>query len=204
MSRNQFACKLVALLGLAICGTPLFAQKNYVGDPRPRSSVGGYAGNEMRNIYTQDVGRGYTSQSLNAIALDSARARVENVGQSAAGLGSGGSIGLTSPPRLGKPFSSVSQAPTTSPYLNLFREGIGEANDFDYQTLVRPQIQQQQMNQQFERQQLELARRVQKISAQSDYKNAAGAEDQYPTGHHTVFGQYGHYYPTINQTVKKR
>src|SRR5262249_15126384 len=106
--------------------------------------------------------------------------------------------------RLGKPFSSVSQTPTVSPYLNLFREGIGEANDFDYQTLVRPQVQQQQMNQQFERQQLELARRVQKISAQSDYKNPAGAEDQYPTGHQTVFGQHGHYYPTINQTVKKR
>ena len=127
----------------------------------------------MRSIYRQDVGDGFTSESLNAIAMQNARARVGYYGQSSAGMATGGtggaSLGAASlaPSRSSKPFSSVSSSPTVSPYLNLFREDFDGGGDFNYQTLVRPQLQQQQYNQQFQRQNLELAQRVQSISAQS-------------------------------------
>ena len=171
-----------------------------------RSSAGGYTGNEIRNIYRQDIGQGYTSDSLNAISMQNARARVGYFGQSSAGMGTSSSSSSSSlaPSRSPKPFSSVSSSPTVSPYMNLFREDFDGGGDFNYQTLVRPQLQQQQLNQQFQRENMELARRVQSISAQSDYQNPAGSESINPTGHQTAFGAYLHFYPGMNQPQRGR
>ena len=166
-----------------------------------RASAGGYTGNALRSIYREDIGTGYTSQSLNAISLQNARARVGYVGQSSAGMPqlSRGAASSFTPSSSTKPFSSVTSSPTVSPYLNLFREDFDGSGDFNYQTLVRPQLQQQQYNQQFQRQNMELSARVQQISAQSDYRNPAGSESIYPTGHQTVFGAYSHFYPSLGQ-----
>ena len=51
-------------------------------------------------------------------------------------------------PGAGKPFSNYRSPPTVSPYMNLFRNN-GTA--FDYQTLVQPMLQQQQINQRQQR-----------------------------------------------------
>ena len=102
------------------------------------------------------------------------------------------------PPRASKPFSSVSSSPTVSPYLNLFRDDLDGSGDFNYQTLVRPQLNQLQLNQQFQNQNVELNRRVQAISAQRNYANPAGSEQIYPTGHPTAFGYHGRYYPALS------
>ena len=217
--KNRAMCKFSAMnILLIVCwsvsGSAVFAQSHSHSSTdvtKPRSEVGGYTGNELRSIYRNDVGQGYTSKSLNAISLQNARARVGYVGQSSAGMPSGGTGGLTSgatsplaPSRSAKPFSSVSSSPTVSPYLNLFREDLDGSSDFNYQTLVRPQLQQQQFNQQFQRDNMELNQKVQSISAQSDYKNPAGSETQYPTGHQTVFGYYGRYYPGMTQQRARR
>jgi hypothetical protein len=101
-----------------------------------------------------------------------------------------------------KPFSTYSAPPTVSPYLNLFRVDLNGNSDFNYSTLVRPQLQQQQTNNQLERQNLQNARRLQSIAAQADF-NPQGAKDQYPTGHQTVFGYRGHYFPAIRNNVKR-
>ena len=93
--------------------------------------------------------------------------------------------------------------PTVSPYLNLFRDDLDGSGDFNYQTLVRPMLQQQQYNQQAQRQSLEISRRLQAIAAQGDF-NAAGSKDQYPTGHQTVFQYYGHHYPAMNAARPRR
>jgi len=191
--------KLCAILALAVSwevvagGSTAFAQVDLV---RPRSGSGNISSNELRNIYREDVGMGFTSQSLNQLSLQNARAQVGNFGQ--ASINSGGAAprvqsslgGSTS-----KPFSSVSSSPTVSPYLNLFREDFDGGGDFNYQTLVRPQFQQLATNQQFQRQNNELSQRVQSISAQSAFQNPAGSEQQFPTGHQTTFGYYGRYYP---------
>jgi hypothetical protein len=107
----------------------------------------------------------------------------------------GGRIGLGTGSSLArKPFSSYAAAPTVSPYLNLFREDLRGQSAFNYSTLVRPALQQQQLNQQLQRQSQDLSRRLQSIAAQADF-NPQGSKDQYPTGHQTVFMYYGHYFP---------
>lgn len=186
--------------GVWLADAAAFAQTSSIS-AGSRASAGGYTGTSMRNIYQQDIGDGYTGASLNSIALQSARARVGNVGQSSAGLGTSSSVSasLLSSSSSSKPFSSVSSSPAVSPYMNLFREDFGGTSDLNYQTLVRPQVQQQQYNQQFQRQNMELSTRVQKISAQSAFQNAAGSESIYPTGHQTGFGAYSHFYPGMSQ-----
>ena len=88
--------------------------------------------------------------------------------------------------------------------MNLFRDDLDGSGDFNYQTLVRPQLNQLQLNQQFQNQNSELNSRVQSISAQRDYANPAGSETIYPTGHTTTFGYHGRYYPGMGQTRPKR
>jgi hypothetical protein len=134
---------------------------------------------------------------LNQIALQNARARAPYFGPTtAAAQGPRVNLGLGAPGPANKPFSSFSPTPTTSPYLNLFREDFEGGSDFNYNTLVRPMLQQQQFNQQVQRQSIELSRRMQSMSAQSDF-NPAGAKDQYPTGHQTAYRYYGHFHPRV-------
>ena len=102
-----------------------------------------------------------------------------------------------------KPFSSYSAQPTVSPYLNLFRTDLNGGGNFNYSTLVQPQLQQQQMNQQLERQNSQTNRRLQSLAAQADY-NPQGSKDQYPTGHQTVFNYMGHYYQPAQVKQKRR
>lgn len=161
------------------------------------SRAGGAAARELNLIREDSIGRGYTAESLNQIALRSAQAQVPNVGQRSTpsgpriGLGVGGSSAS-------KPFSSFSPAPTVSPYLNLFREDFDGNSDFNYNTLVRPALQQERFNEQMQRQSLEINRRLQSIAAQTAY-NPQGSTSQYPTGHQTVFMYYGHFYPTAGR-----
>ena len=103
-----------------------------------------------------------------------------------------------------KPFSSYNSQPTVSPYLNLFRNDLGTGGtNLNYSTLVEPQLRQQQVNQQLQRQDVQANRRLQSIAAQSDY-NPEGAKDQYPTGHQTAFNYMGHYYPAVQPNQKRR
>jgi hypothetical protein len=159
--------------------------------------LGGAAGSELQQIYSRDVGYGYTVNSLNQIALTNARNQIDHY----SGVYNSPSrprVAAAAPgPMLAKPFSGYTPEPTVSPYLNLFREDVDGSSDLNYQTLVRPMLQQQQFNQQVQRQSMELSRRMQAMAAQSDF-NPEGSQSQYPTGHQTVFMYYGHYYPSAN------
>lgn len=206
------SCKLcvsvfcAASAAVSLGGAPALAQVNLV---QPRAGASNLTSNELRQIYNDDVGQGFTSQSLNSLSLANARAQVGNYGQASVNdrFAPGGGSRV---PSLGgggpsaKPFSSVSSSPTVSPYLNLFREDFDGGGDFNYQTLVRPQFQQLATNQQFQRQNTELSQRVQQISAQSAFQNPAGSESQYPTGHQTAFGYYGSFYPGMGQQKRGR
>src|SRR3972149_5311420 len=159
----------------------------------------GHTNYELQSIRRQDIGDGYTANSLNQISLQNARAQVGYYGQGSYGQRpTSPSLSASRTPSLAsatsKPFSSVSSSPTVSPYLNLFREDLNGSGDLNYQTLVRPQLQQMATNQQFQRQNMELSQRVQSISAQSAFQNPAGSQSVYPTGHQTAFGYYGSYY----------
>jgi hypothetical protein len=188
---------ITAIALIANWGGFALAQAPIYSSPRPISNSGGSAGSELGTIYRQDIGTGYSAAGQNALALSTSRGTIPSSGYVAPprtgpriGLGVGGSPAS-------KPFTGYDPGPTVSPYLNLFREDFDGNSDFNYTTLVRPQLQQQQINQQVQRQNLELNRRLQSVAAQSDF-NPEGSKAQYPTGHQTVFGYYGHYYPAMN------
>ena len=195
MSRIAFQNSF-AIFAVLIMGSAAAAQ-----DPTPVSRPGGTAERELRSIYTQDVGVGYSSTSLNQLALRNAMANVPHVGQVSTTGGPPRVSSFTSGP-LTKPFSSFSAEPTVSPYLNLFRDDFEGGSDLNYQTLVRPQLQQQQFNQQIQRQNLLLGQRLQSLSAQPDF-NPRGSEQQFPTGHPTVFMYHGRYYPMMNARPRR-
>ena len=197
---QKYLCQLCLVgFGLLSCSVAV-GQVPIRGNPTPLSDTGGYAAESLRSIYRTGIGTGYSVSSLNHLSLNSARAQVPNVGQSTA-RGSRIDTGLGGF-NANKPFSTFSPSPTVSPYLNLFREDLDGNSDLNYQTLVRPMIQQQELNQQLQRQNYAINQRLQQIAAQGDY-NAQGSESQPPTGHQTVFGYYGHYYPALGQQRRR-
>jgi hypothetical protein len=147
--------------------------------------------NRFRNQAVND----YSVDKLVQTDLRNARARGVSVGTGSPPSRSYGDLGIGSFSG-SKPFSNVTATPTVSPYLNLFREDMGGNDDLNYQTLVRPQLEQQRTNALLQRQNQELSRRVQTISAQRDFA-PTGAQNQYPTGHPTVFNYHGRYYPAM-------
>jgi hypothetical protein len=180
----------------------------------PGGGIEGNAGTELSVIRRRDIGTGYSGAQLNRQALSKASISTPFVGgytgRTVAGginndsLGGGtvsrpaASFGAGSGTGGVKPFTGVSTRPTVSPYLNLFREDLDGFSDFNYQTLVRPQLQQQEINQNLQRQQQELNANVQALAAKPAF-NAQGSESQYPTGHMTSFRNHSHYYPTMGR-----
>jgi len=199
--RPVFVALLCALISLA-SARGVLAQVGFGAQAKPTSKTAGFAGQQLGSIYRQDIGNNYTGSAINQNALYGARAQVPFVGQTTTAPwtspGSGSVSGSSF--RANKPFSAYnsSQSPTVSPYLNLFRNDLSGNDDLNYQTLVRPQLQQQQINQQQQRANFEVNRRVQSIAAQGDF-NTQGSKDLYPTGHQTTFGYYGHHYPGFSQ-----
>lgn len=196
MSRNflwRLLCVTYCFLG--VCATAWSQASNYqTTAPKARSidtgqlpafqnlsNINGQARNLLNSMYSNNAG------STTAMPRS----------QPAASFG-GGNAGISAT----KPFDSYSPQPTVSPYLNLFRVDLNGNNDFNYSTLVQPQLQQRQLNQQLQEQALQNSRRVQKIAAQGDY-NPEGAKDQYPTGHQTVFSYTGHYFPAVRPNQKR-
>jgi hypothetical protein len=86
--------------------------------------------------------------------------------------------------------SATLNRPTVSPYLNLLRpQGLNQVPN--YQSLVRPQVQQERTNQQ---QAAALQRLDQTIgSLESRGEGTTGIR---PTGHHTTFLGHGGYFNT--------
>jgi hypothetical protein len=168
------------------------------------SGIGGYTGQTLQNLYRTDVGNGYTVQSLNQLVLQNAQARVPYVGQQGPPDLGPATIGPGLATRASKPFSTISQTPTVSPYLNLFNTSQNGTSAFNYQTLVRPQLQQQAINQAQMRQNLDVDRKVQALAARGAYTNPAGSDQEYPTGHQTAYMYYGHYYPDAGDHRKRQ
>ena len=148
--------------------------------------------NQQANLTTQRLNAGYGLRSANLYS------NLPGVGNSVNRLG----LGLGGTGRGSKPFSGINSAPTVSPYLNLFRTDLNGGSNYNYSTLVQPQLQQQQINQQLERQTIQNNRRLTSIAAQADF-NPQGAKDQFPTGHQTVFNYWGHYFPAAQVRQKR-
>jgi hypothetical protein len=197
MVRSRITAICLTALSLAACDVAI-GQSMFTG--KPLSTTGGFAQDEMRTLYRSGVGTGYSGSELNRLTEASLRANVPNVGQSSApriGLGAGGTGGGGY-----KPFSNFNPSPTVSPYLNLFRDDFEGNDDFNYQTLVRPQLDQQRFNDQLQRQSFDLNQRLQAMAAQPDF-NPRGNQNQMPTGHQTVFQYHSHFYPQMGARQRR-
>ena len=176
---------------------------------RPVSNIGGVAGQELSMLYTRSIGRGFSVSGqenlvrqtnripINTIGLDRGAVPIQSsfgTGGRVASFGVGGGIGSGK-----KPFASVSSRPTVSPYLSLFADTLSDGVLPNYTTFTRPQLRQQRFNDQMQRQNMEMERRVQAISAKPAFQNPRGSETQAPTGHPAMFSYTGSYYPANMQ-----
>jgi hypothetical protein len=83
--------------------------------------------------------------------------------------------------------------PTVSPYLNLLQpQGNGLPN---YQTLVKPAIDQRRRDQETQRQIYQLQSSV----AANTARETRGESTFRPTGHTTTFFYHSHFYPALGQ-----
>jgi hypothetical protein len=181
----------IVLLGALACTAETWAQA-----PPAFNDLSGPGGKRLRETYSGSNSPA-TSKFRVPQNVQATPSSPSMYGGSRVGLGANSTI------RGSKPFSSVQSQPTVSPYLNLFRTDLSTGGNFNYSTLVQPQLQQQQLNQQLERQALQTNRRLQAIAAQPDF-NPAGSKDEYPTGHQTVFSYTGHYFPQAQVRQKRR
>lgn len=93
-----------------------------------------------------------------------------------------------------KPYANVERRPTVSPYLNLVRDD-GDTSDVpNYQSLVRPQIEQSRTNRRQRQRLQKLGRQVRQL--QTSKSPSTGETDQVrETGHAVRFMNLLHYYP---------
>lgn len=175
--------------------------------------AGGAGDSYLRTIQQRAVGSGYSIGNIVNSTIANSRANAASTGTGnfqvtnssiSSGFGRTPSTANipTTPNSIGgsKPFSSLRRDSTVSPYLNLFNTGIGggQASIDNYNTIVRPQLQQQALNRQLQRQTQQLNTRVQQIAAQPAFQ-AQGSEQMMATGHATVFGYYSRFYPTAGR-----
>lgn len=176
LSHQAFVIGLVALGAMAL-NDSVYAQ--------------GATSQLLRNIQTQSVGVGFSVDSINRQTLNQDRARIPATLGTSINQGGGARS---------KPFTNAQSRPTVSPYLNLFNEGFSDGAD-NYNTLVRPQINQQRTNAQFRRQNEQLRRQEQAVNSRFQALSArpaftpTGNQNILTTGHRTFYNNTSHYYP---------
>lgn len=135
-----------------------------------RNSANAFTSQRFSNrVYSQAVPQ-YSFSNVNRGLFDSARSRAQ------------------------KPFASLNNGPSVSPYLGLSSPFSSSASN--YYTQVRPQLEQQRINQQLQQRSFAMQKQLNTVAAQPPY-NPKGSENQAPTGHAAVFMNYGGYYPPV-------
>ena len=147
-----------------------------------RAQSGGFASAEVNRL--QAVARPRTAESIRNSTVNSAVPRY-----SFSGVNPGLSLNALSRPN--KPFSSISRGPSVTPYLALDNPFTSPATS--YYTQIRPQMEQQRINQQQERQNQQMQRQLGQIGSTPPY-DPTGSEMRAPTGHASVYMNYGGYY----------
>jgi hypothetical protein len=147
--------------------------KTQLGGYQLNNSSRGFSSQRIRgNIYNKAVPQ-YSYNSLN-----------RNLFQST----------LTGRP-LQKPFSNSGGRPSVTPYLGLSAPFSSTAEQ--YYTQVRPQLQQQRVNQQMAARNAQMQQQLNSLATQATLASASN-EDLVPTGHVAAFMNYGGYYTPVD------
>lgn len=201
---HTFAAALIAAALLGSSTGPAAAQLT-ASSPGAGAAVAVTSQQASRQI--ENLTGPSTAEATNARILTELRGRPLNAGGLLGVRSNVFGAATTAPASFGvptggagvqRPFQNATLGPTVSPYLQLFNSDVSSPTSAidNYQTLVRPQLQQQNFNRQLQRQQQQLNARVQQISAQSAFQ-PQGSEQMMATGHRTLFGYYGRFYPTL-------
>lgn len=97
------------------------------------------------------------------------------------------------PRKPSKPFTNLYRTPTISPYLNLTRDDNDPGGLPNYFALVRPQLQQQEVNMRQQHSLDRLNREVEAVEARVAVP-PGGDPNLRATGHSVYFQNYSHYY----------
>ena len=97
---------------------------------------------------------------------------------------------------LQKPFSNLRSGPSVTPYLGLSSPFTSAGSN--YYQFVRPQQEQQRINDQLDQRNAMLQHQLNSISAHPPYE-VTGDSHQAPTGHASVYMNTGSYYPQSQQ-----
>jgi hypothetical protein len=154
----------------------------------------GFAASELNRLQTASSPAAYSASRIRNSSMTVALPRT-GLGQFNSGVASN-VFG-----RANKPFSSISKGPSVTPYLALDNPFTSPATS--YYTQIRPQMEQQQINQQQQRQNQLLQRQISQYTALQPY-DPTGSETRAPTGHASVYMNYGGYYSTPAPAASKR
>jgi hypothetical protein len=181
MSRHALAIAVVAVLAANFqasaegTGGSLYTQAHLNGLKR-QNSTSGYSTAQVKNDVVRKTVPQYSYSTVNRNLFSS-------------------NVGASQPQ---KPFSNVSPRGGVSPYLGLSAPFSSTAEQ--YYAQVRPQIDQQRVNQQMEQRNAQLQHQLNSVAAKAPY-DVQGSDTMTPTGHVAVFMNYGGYYP---DTGKKK
>ncbi len=179
MSRNALAMALVVVL--AVCSS-VSAQSSSI-----------YTQAQLSSFKRQNSAAGFSAKS---VAQQSVRGTVPTFAFSRVNQNLQSNY---SAPCAQKPFSNVSRS-GVSPYLGLSAPFSSTAEQ--YYTQVRPQLQQQRVNEQLAQRNAQLQHQLNSIAARPPY-DPQGSDTMQPTGHVAVFMNYGGYYPPVDTNSKR-
>lgn len=157
-----------------------------------------FSTNQLNSIKNQNSSAQYSSQRYRNSVFNSAVPQY-NFSSVNRNLFSG----AMKPPSRSKPFSHVQQGANTNPYMGLLSDNPFTSSTTNYFNNVRPQIEQQRMNQKLMEQNMKMQKQLNSIAARPPF-DPTGSEDRAPTGHAAVyqehggvFGNPGGFYPQV-------
>ena len=155
-----------------------------------------YAQNQLNGIYTRNSTQVFTTDRVRANLYNRT---VPQYGYSTVNRGLfNQSLNQRSPQ---KPFGGQGNFGSVSPWLALSDPFTSTAHN--YYTQVRPQLDQQRMNQQMAARNQQMQRQLNQMAAQGPY-STTGNENMAPTGHAAVYFNYGGYYQPVQPTKGQR
>ncbi|HYO25757.1 MAG TPA: hypothetical protein VEQ85_12510 [Lacipirellulaceae bacterium] len=146
-----------------------------------------YAENTLNSIYANNSARGFSSERIRNNIYNRT---VPTYNFSSANRGLFNSGGATR----SKPFTGLGGGSSVSPWLALTEPFTSSANN--YYTNVRPQLDQQRINQQLASRNQQMQRQLNSMAAQGPY-STTGNENMAPTGHAAAYMNYGGYYTPV-------
>jgi hypothetical protein len=155
-----------------------------------------YAQNQLNGIYARNSTQVFTTDRVRANLFNRT---VPQYGYSQVNRGLFNNSLSTRAPQ--KPFTGAGGGGSVSPWLALSDPFTSSAHN--YYTQVRPQLEQQRLNQQMAARNMQMQRQLNQMAAQPPY-DPGGNENMAPTGHAAAYLNYGGYYQPVQPTKGQR